>query len=48
MGMELLPAKNDDEKIKAWKMALGKFSAGIESVQIDFPGNTVQLAACRA
>jgi len=43
MDMELLAAKNDDEKIKAWKMALGKFSAGIESVQIDFPGNTVPL-----
>ena len=41
MGMELLPAKNDDEKLKAWKMALGKFSAGIEPVQIDCPGNTV-------
>lgn len=41
MGMALQPAKNDDEKLKAWKKALGKFSAGIEPVQIDLSGNTV-------
>lgn len=44
MGMGLQGAKNDDEKLKAWNLALRKFSAGIEHVRIDSPGSTVPPA----
>ncbi|SDX06506.1 serine/threonine protein kinase [Nitrosomonas oligotropha] len=41
MSMELQGITNEDEKLKAWKQAIGKFSSGIEPVHIDAPGNTV-------
>lgn len=41
MSMELQGITNENEKVIAWKRALGKFSSGIEPVHIEGPGNTV-------
>lgn len=43
MGMELRGKINDDDKLKAWNLALRKFSSGFESVRVDEPGSTVPL-----
>lgn len=41
MSMELHGITDEDEKLRTWRRALGKFSSGIEPVHIDGPGNTV-------
>lgn len=40
MGMELQGIPDDAGKLNAWRRALGKFSSGIEPVNIDGPGSS--------